>query len=201
VPTAEHAADAEVAPVMQTAEPSVQGAPVSANGATPPPPKGKIDSGLADIFEEFRLAAEDEDGAANEDYETHYNMGIAYKEMDLLDEAIREFQTAVTVAKAKDGTPRFLQCCNLLGHCFLQKGLPKPAVSWFKKGLEAPGHSEDEYQALRYELGAAFEQMGDIRQAIDTFTEVYSIDVSYRGVAEKLQDLQAKKAAGKKGKR
>ena len=205
LPAAEHTAEADVAPVIQVVELSAENSPASANGETAPPPppspKGKIDSGLADIFEEFRLAAEDEEGAPNEDYETHYNMGLAYKEMDLLDEAIREFQTAVTVAKAKDGTPRFLQCCNLLGHCFLQKGLPKAAVSWFKKGLEAPGHSEDEYQALRYELGAAFEQMGDIRHAIDTFSEVYSIDVSYRGVAEKLQDLQGKKAAGKKRKR
>ena len=115
--------------------------------------------------------------------------------MDLLDEAIREFQTAVALVKAKDGTPRFLQCCNMLGHCFVQKGLPKAAVIWFKKGLEAPGHSEDEYQALRYELAAAFEQMGDIDQAIDAFTEVYSVDVSYRGVAEKLQELQARKGS------
>jgi tetratricopeptide (TPR) repeat protein len=201
LPVGDQIAAADVAPAGQTVELSAEHSPMSDNGATAPPPPGKIDSGLADIFEEFRIAAEDEDGAANEDYETHYNMGIAYKEMDLLDEAIREFQAAVTVAKAKDGTPRFLQCCNLLGHCFVQKGIPKAAVSWFKKGLEAPGHSEDEYQALRYELAAAYEQMGDLKQAIDTFTEVYSVDVSYRGVAEKLQDLRAKKTAGKKGKR
>ena len=202
LPVARDTADSVFATVNETVLLSGEHSPDSANSVTAPPaPKGKIDSGLADIFEEFRLAEEDEAGAANEDYETHYNMGIAYKEMDLLDDAIREFQTAVTVTRAEDGTPRFLQCCNLLGHCFVKKGLPKAAVSWFKKGLEAPGHSEDEYQALRYELGTAFEQMGDIRQAIDVFTEVYSVDVSYRGVGEKLQDLQAKKAGGKKGKR
>ena len=53
-----------------------------------------IDSGLAEIFEEFRMEAEGERASSNEDYETHYNMATAYKEMDLLDEAIREFQTA-----------------------------------------------------------------------------------------------------------
>ena len=42
-------------------------------------------------------------------------------------------------------------CCNMLGHCFIQKGMPEAAVLWFKKGLQAPGHTEDEYQALRYE--------------------------------------------------
>ena len=164
--------------------------------ATPAPPV--IDSGLADIFEEFRIAAEDEQDSPTADYETHYNMGLAYKEMDLLDEAIREFQTAVGLSAPDDDTPRYLQCCNMLGHCFVQKGLPKAAVIWFEKGLEAPGHSEDEYQALRYELGAAFEQMGDINKAIDAFTEVYSVDVSYRGVAEKLQELHAMKVGREK---
>ena len=155
----------------------------------------RIDSGLADIFEEFRVAAENEEDLPAEDYETHYNMGLAYKEMDLLDEAVREFQTAVALTSTKDGSSRFLSCCNMLGHCFVQKNLPKAAVLWFKKGLEAPGHSEDEYQALRYELASAFEQMGDFNQAVDAFTEVYSVDVAYRDVADRLQELQAKKMA------
>ena len=76
----------------------------------------------------------------------------------------------------------------------MQKGIPRLAVMWFKKGLDAPGHTEDEYQALRFELGAAYEQMGDLDQAIDVFTEVYGVNVSYRGVADKLRDLQAQKA-------
>ena len=164
------------------------------NGTASAPPRPTIDAGLADIFEEFRMAAEDEHDLQGEDFETHYNMGLAYKEMDLLDEAVREFQTAVGLSMPKDGTARYLQCCNLLGHCFVQKGLPKAAVIWFRKGLDAPGHTVDEYQALRYELAAALEQLGDITQAIDAFTEVYSVDVSYRDVAEKLQVLQAKKA-------
>ena len=154
-----------------------------------------IDSGLADIFEEFRAAAENETETASEDFETHYNMGLAYKEMDLLDEAVREFQTAVGLTFPKDGTARYLSCCNMLGHCFMQKNLPKAAVIWFKKGLDAPGHSEDEYQALRYELASAFDQMGELGQAVDAFTEVYSVDVSYRDVAERLQDLQERRTA------
>jgi tetratricopeptide (TPR) repeat protein len=120
-------------------------------------------------------------------------MGLAYKEMDLLDEAVREFQTAVGLTMPRDGTSRFLSCCNMLGHCFVQKSLPKAAVIWFKKGLDAPGHSEDEYQALRYELASAFEQMGNISEAVDAFTEVYSVDVSYRDVAERLHELQARR--------
>ena len=156
-----------------------------------------IDPGLAEIFEEFREAAEEEP-ISNEDYETHYNMGTAYKEMELIDEAIHEFQTAANLSKPGDGTSRYLQCCNMLGHCFLDKGMPRAAVLWFKKGLESPGHGEEEYKALRYELGSAYQQMGDFNRALEIFTEVYGIDVSYRDVADKLQELQAQKKAGKK---
>ncbi len=158
-------------------------------------PKAGIDPGLAAIFDEFRTAVEDEEPPVSDsDYETHYNLGLAYKEMDLLDEAIEEFQTAASLVAPQDGTPRYLQCCNLLGHCFIQKGMPRLAVMWFKKGLDAPGHTEDEYQALRFELGTAYEQMGDLDQAIDVFTEVYGINVSYRGVSDKLRELQALKS-------
>jgi tetratricopeptide (TPR) repeat protein len=160
-----------------------------------------IDSGLAEIFEEFRVEAEGEHASANEDYETHYNMATAYKEMDLLDEAIREFQTAAGLTGSADGTPRYLQCCNMLGHCFLQKGIPRAAALWFKKGLESPGRTPEEYTALQYELGSAYEQMGDLTRAIEVFTEVYGVDVSYRDIAAKLEDLQARKASHKKKKK
>ncbi len=157
-----------------------------------------IDSGLAEIFEEFRVEAEGEHGSSNEDYETHYNMATAYKEMDLLDEAIREFQTAAGLTASADGTARYFQCCNMLGHCFLQKDMPRAAVLWFKKGLESPGRTAEEYKALQYELGSAYDQMGDLSRAIEVFTEVYGVDVGYRDVADKLQDLQTRKATQKK---
>jgi tetratricopeptide (TPR) repeat protein len=158
-----------------------------ANGAQP----AGIDPGLAAVFDEFREAVEDEgEGEAGEDFDTHYQMGLAYREMGLLDQAVEEFQTAVAQAAPGDGTPRFLQCCNMLGHCFMEKGLPRPAALWFKKGLDAPGHSEDEYQAMRFDLGTAYERMGDNGRAIEVLSEVYAIDVSYRGVAERLRNLQ-----------
>ncbi|HYO91568.1 MAG TPA: hypothetical protein VEQ40_08025, partial [Pyrinomonadaceae bacterium] len=154
-----------------------------------------IDPGLAAIFDEFRTAVEDDAPTSDDgDYETHYNLGIAYKEMDLLDEAVEEFQAAAGLVAPQDSTPRYLQCCNMLGHCFMQKGMPTLAVMWFKKGLDTRGHTEDEYQALRYDLGLAYEQMGELDRAIEVFTEVYGVNVSYRGVAGKLRELQAQKA-------
>jgi tetratricopeptide (TPR) repeat protein len=183
----------EAAYAALAGEPEVREQPVAPLPPVAPvgaPVASGIDAGLAELFEEFRAAEEGDD--VREDYETHYNMGTAYKEMDLIDEAIQEFQTAAGLVKPGDGTSRFLQCCNLLGHCFVQKGMPEAAVIWFKKGLSAPGHSEDEYQALRYELGTAYEQLGDLKQAREFYTEVYGVDVSYREVADKLSQLKGK---------
>jgi tetratricopeptide (TPR) repeat protein len=171
-------------------------------GSMPAAPAGRgLDSGLAEIFEEFRLEAEGDSTTAQEDYETHYNMATAYKEMDLLDEAIREFQVAAGLTGSADGTPRYFHCCNMLGHCFVKKGMPQAAVTWFKKGLDAPGRNAEESKALKYELGAAYEQMGDLNNAVAAFTDVYGVDISYRDIGARLESLQAQ-AAGqtKKGK-
>ena len=111
------------------------------------------DAGLADIFKEFKKGVDKQLG--KEDYDTRYNLGIAYKEMGLVDEAIAEFQLA-----AKDEN-RLLECSSMLGICFLEKGMPKLAVKWFEKGLTAPGRTDEEYQGLRYDLAMAHEAAGE----------------------------------------
>ncbi len=177
--------------VFDAVQPSVIPDGPSPQSSSPAPVASGIDSGLAEIFEEFRLEAEgDAHPASTEDYETHYNMATAYKEMDLLDEAIREFQAAAALASPVDGTARYFQCCNMLGHCFVEKSMPQAAVLWFKKGIETPGRSQEEYKALQYELGSAYEQMDDLTQAAAAFTEVYGVDVGYRDIAERLNNLQ-----------
>ncbi|MCA1613018.1 MAG: tetratricopeptide repeat protein [Acidobacteria bacterium] len=176
-------------------------APAPKPQSPPPPPqqqrasRADIDPGLAAIFDEFREAVEDEEETSGEDYETTYNLGLAYKEMDLVDEAVEQFQRAGALASATDGTPRYFQCCTMLGHCFMQKRIPRVAATWFKKGLAVPGINEDESRALRYELALAYEGMGDIDGAIEAFSEVYGSDVNYRGVADRLHDLQNRKMA------
>src|SRR2546421_2180018 len=152
-----------------------------------------LDAGLAEIFEEYRVSAE-ADTTGNGDYETHYNLGLAYQEMDLFEEALEEFQIAIGLVSPDDGTTRYLQCCNLLGHCFMQKGVPQLAVKWFNKGLSSPNTSDDERQALRFDLAAAYEQAGDLNQARNLFTEIYGVNVSYRGVNERLKSLESRMA-------
>ena len=74
----------------------------------------------------------------------------------------------------------------------MKKGVPRLAIKWFDNGLTLPDASEDQRQAFRYELGAAYEQAGDFNRAIELFTEVYGFNVSYRGVNERLRELQAR---------
>jgi hypothetical protein len=141
------------------------------------------DASLADIFREFQKGVDKQLG--KEDYETRYNLGIAYKEMGLVDEAIAEFQLA-----AKDEA-RLLECASMLGICFVEKGMPKLAVKWFEKGLAAPGRTEEEYQGLRYDLASALEQAGEGGRALALYTELYGQDATFRDVAEKVRQLGA----------
>jgi len=139
------------------------------------------DASLADIFREFQKGVDKQLG--KEDYETRYNLGIAYKEMGLVDEAIAEFQLA-----AKDEA-RLLECASMLGICFLEKGMPKLAVKWFEKGLQAPGRNDEEYQALRYDLASALEQAGELDRARELFTELYGQDSKFRDVVDRVKRL------------
>ncbi len=155
--------------------------PAVAAEAPPAPGTDLGDASLADIFREFQKGVDKQLG--KEDYETRYNLGIAYKEMGLVDEAIAEFQLA-----AKD-EGRLLECSSMLGICFVEKGMPKLAVKWFEKGLSAPGRTDEEYQGLRYDLASALEQAGETDRARALFTELYGQDASFRDVAEKLREL------------
>ncbi len=141
------------------------------------------DAGLEEIFKEFKKGVDKQLG--KEDYDTRYNLGIAYKEMGLIDEAIAEFQLA-----AKDEA-RVLECASMLGICFMEKGMPKLAMKWFEKGLETPNRRDEEYQALRYDLATAHEAAGDTQEALSLYTELYGQDATFRDVASRLRELRA----------
>ena len=184
--------DETATPAIFQANPEPQDIAVAFAESEVEPVKPALDPGLTAIFDEFRNAVEEESQMpSDDDYETHYNLGLAYKEMDLTDEAIEEFQIAAKLVKAQDGTQRHLDCCSLLGHCFMLKKLPRVAVMWFQKGLETADLPGEAVLALHYETGLAYEQMGDLDKASETFMQVYGVNVSYRGVNEKLRELQS----------
>jgi tetratricopeptide (TPR) repeat protein len=144
---------------------------------------------LKEVFDEFR-AELGEMGAEDEDLETHYNLGIAFREMGLLEEAIGEFQK---VAKANDRGKVFryaMQCSTLLGLAFMEKGQPDIAAIWYERALTTPGLDSESKLALRYDLGVAQESAGDLEAALKSFSQVYAINIDYRDVAERIAALQ-----------
>jgi len=144
---------------------------------------------LAEVFQEFRSEL-GEMGEEDEDLETHYNLGIAYREMGLLDEAIGEFQK---VAKAvQKGKPfRYeMNCSVMLGLSFMDKGEPKVASLWYRRALQVPGLEEESALALRYDLGLALESAGEADAALDSFRQVYAANSDYRDVADRIATLQ-----------
>ncbi|MDP9339991.1 MAG: tetratricopeptide repeat protein [Acidobacteriota bacterium] len=148
------------------------------------------DSGpLKEVFDDFR-AELGEMGSDDEDLETHYNLGTAFREMGLLEEAISEFQK---VAKANErGRPfRYaMQCCTLLGLAFMEKGQPGIAAIWYERALETPGVEPESILALRYDLGIAQESAGEPEAALKSFSKVYAMNIDYRDVAERIAALQ-----------
>jgi tetratricopeptide (TPR) repeat protein len=176
----------ELTPSFSDSLAQVQAAPPKAVSK----PVAPAESGpLKEVFDEFR-AELGEMGAEDEDLETHYNLGIAFREMGLLDEAISEFQK---VAKATDNGKPFryvMQCCTLLGLAFMDKGQPGIAAIWYERALHTPGIEPESILALRYDLGVAQESAGEPVAALKSFSQVYAMNIDYRDVADRIAALQ-----------
>jgi pilus assembly protein FimV len=188
--------------VPKAAVPAARPAPpplmpvAAASAAAPPAASGPVPevtaeglNELAEVFQEFRSELgelTDED----EDLETHYNLGIAYREMGLLDEAIGEFQK---VAKAvQKGKPfRYsMNCATMLALSFMDKGEAKIAALWYQRALEVPGLDQEALLALRYDLAMALDTAGEANAALDSFRQVYAMNIDYRDVADRIATLQ-----------
>ena len=172
-----------------TPPPAESAKPSAAPKAPAAPPSASETGPLKEVFDEFR-AELGEMGAEDEDLETHYNLGIAFREMGLVDEAISEFQK---VAKATDNGKPFrygMQCCTLLGLAFMEKGQPGIAAIWYERALRTPGIEPESVLALRYDLGVAQESAGEPGAALKSFSQVYAMNIDYRDVADRIAALQ-----------
>ncbi len=137
-----------------------------------------------DVFDEFKrgVAQVVEEG----DYQTHYDLGIAYKEMGLFDDAIREFEHAAASDEKAIGA------LTMMGLCALASGDSAQALSHFLRGINSDYVTPEESLALRFEVGLAYESMGRLREAAKFFEKVDSIDSEFRGVAERLSLLRTR---------
>ena len=146
---------------------------------------------LAEMFGELKHDLEADVASADEDPETHYNLGIAFREMGLLDEAIGELQKACQSFDRGKPFPQIMQTYTWLAQCFLEKGVPEAAVRWYDKALKVPGIDGETRVALHYELASAFETAGDKPSALHHFMDVYGSNIDYRDVAERIKALKS----------
>lgn len=145
--------------------------------------------GIDEIRSEFGI--ETAEAVTDDDYETHFQMGIAYQEMGLMEDAIREFQDAANLTTHNDPKRRFFYCSNLLGHCFLQNGMAKHAITWLSRALETDDISDEEYHGLWYELALAHVADNDEATAAKYFEKIYAENVDFRDVGQRVKDLVA----------
>jgi len=154
--------------------------------------EGEVDAAAAgeesleDVFEAFKRQVEDEVGS--EDYRTHYDLGIAYKEMGLLDDALKEFEIATA------SPDLFREACSMLALCQRERGELGEAVRWYEKAIESPGGTPEELQGLRYDLAEALLQQGNDKGALDLYRNILDTDPGYRDVKSRVTEIQSRHA-------
>jgi pilus assembly protein FimV len=136
------------------------------------------------VLGEFR--AKVQETIRPEDVQTHYDLGIAYKEMGLVDEAIAEFELAVRHGK---GGPRAADCMLMVGICEAERGRLPEAVTRFQDGLAFAALAPEARNALSFELGNVLEQLGKRDEALEQYATVERADPRYRDVQARIVRL------------
>ncbi len=153
--------------------------------------------GLGDVLSEFDGVEGATTGSA--DFSTHYNLGIAFREMGLLEEAIAEAQKALTTLEPEQNRSDYVSACSLLGLCLVEsKNFPE-AVEWLERALATLGNDghDDEALSLKFDLADACQLAGDFERAFNIFDEVHRGKPSFREVGKRLEALRQMKASGK----
>jgi len=150
----------------------------------PAPGDALID--LEEIIDEFKAGVSER--ISGEDHESHYDLGMAYMEMGLYDEAIGEFQVA------SKGSPMEVKCLEMIALCFLEKNEPASAARELSRALELPGYGPEETISIRYNLAVANERLGNLDRALQHFEEVYLLNVDFLKVASKVKELKQRLA-------
>jgi tetratricopeptide (TPR) repeat protein len=144
-------------------------------------PASESEESLDEVFAAFRERVEQEVGA--EDFRTHYDLGIGYKEMGLLDAAMAEFEISV---KSED---LFQVSCVMLALCCREQAQLDQAADWYRQALEAIEDGNSGGFALRYDLAEVLVESGDTGSALDLFRDVHQHDPDFRDVAERVSQL------------
>jgi pilus assembly protein FimV len=185
------AAGAQVAPSSSSPASTYQPGPLQ--HVTPPASSPVTDPGvdLAGMFGDLKQELEEDLATTTDDPETHYNLGVAFREMGLLDEAISELQKVCQAVDRGHPFPFTMQTYTWLSQCFLDKGVPEVAIRWYERALKLPNLDDETRTALYYELASAHEAAGNKPLALNHFMEVYGNNIDYRDVAERIKTLKS----------
>jgi tetratricopeptide (TPR) repeat protein len=145
-------------------------------------PTGDEEADFAEMLRRFKQGIAESVDAA--DYESHYDLGVAYKEMGLVDEAIAEFQ------KALRGPNNRLASYEALGQCFVEKGQYAAASALLSRALAEPGVTDDKAIGVLYLLGRASEELRRDDEAHGYYQRVMVMDIEFRDVAKRLSALE-----------
>jgi len=141
---------------------------------------------VEDVFNEFKKGVEKIVNPG--DVDTHYDLGIAYKEMGLVEDAIHEFEQACSAAAGKK---KEIESLTMVGLCRAERGEYAAAVKAFERGLACSQITPEMAKALHYELGLAHEQLDDKPHALAHFMRVEKADPKFREVGEAVKRLRA----------
>jgi tetratricopeptide (TPR) repeat protein len=145
-------------------------------------PTGNEQADFAKMLSQFK--AKVAENLSADDVKAHQDLGTAYKEMGLIDEAIGEFQAALRASA------EHLPTYEMLGQCFMEKGQPEAAVRTLTRALDAPYEVEDELLGIYYYLGRAHEQLGNTKDAVEFYDRVFTLDINFADVTERLRALR-----------
>ena len=143
-----------------------------------------VEKALSDIVSEFRKALEEK--VEKEDYESHYNLGIAFLEQGLFDEAIEECRLAARDAQFE------VESYSVISYCYRQKKEYKEALKWLEMAVNALEPGSIQSFALKYEKASLLEDMEEKKKALQEYQEVMSWNADYRNVTDKVDSLQGK---------
>ncbi len=118
-----------------------------------------------------------------DDYESHYDLGVAYKEMGLLDDAIAEFQKALRSRRHR------LPAYEALGQCFVEQSRHSVAATVLTRALHEPGLGDEHRVGVLYLLAYSCEALQRWEEARSYYSRVYATDIHFRDVAARLAAL------------
>jgi tetratricopeptide (TPR) repeat protein len=116
------------------------------------------------------------------DAETHYTLGVAYKNMGLLDEAKEEFDLSMK------GPDYFLDSCLMIAVCLKEQGAGQSASAQLELLLKDPKCQGAKAQAIRYELGLLYEAQEQWGQA----ATIYESIPTFHDVPQRLESVRAR---------